>query len=300
MQNTWEVSIQRGWIVGLALVALLLAITVGLVVYAVTSPITVWLFLMSLVALITFGGAIRLLYQLWGLFTASYTMDRNAVVIIWGGVEHVVPMAQIREVVQGSELQNLRMRPGIRWPGCFLGIGKADDIETILFYATSSLAQQVVLQTSTVAYAISPADLETFLPALRERLEMGPTQEIEESSTHPPFLDWDIWRDPWGLGGLIGAVVLLFSLVGLLCWRFPYLPSEIGLRFTAEGLPILFTDKIRIFYLTLLGLIFTCVNGSLGLVLYKRERTASYFLLSSLLVILVALWAAVILLISNI
>ena len=282
MQNIWDVSIQRGWIIGLTLVAVLLAVTVGLVVYAVTSPITIWLFLMSVLSVITLGLAIRLVYQLWGLISASYTMDRNAVVIHWGGVEHVVPMSEVREVIPGSELQNLRIRPGIRWPGCFVGIGKAEGTEAILFYATNPPAQQVVLRTDTVAYAISPADLETFLPALRERLEMGPTQEVEERSTHPPFLDWQIWQDRWGLGVLLGAVALLIALVGFLCWRFPYLPPEIGLRFTTDGNPVLVTAKIRIFYLSLLGLIFTGVNGILGLILYKRERTASYFLWSSL------------------
>jgi hypothetical protein len=294
MQNSWDVSIQRGWIIGLTLVAFLLAVTVGLIVYAISSPISIWLFLMSVTAIITFGIAIRLVYQIWGLISASYTMDRNAVVIHWGGVEHVVPMSDIREVVSGSELQNLRLRPGIRWPGCFLGIGAATDTETILFYATQPLAQQVVLRTETVAYAISPADIETFLLALRERLEMGPTQELEQLSTHPLFLDWDIWRDRWGMGLLLGAVMLLVALVGLLCWRYPSLPSTIALRFTADGAPMLVTDNIRIFYLALLGLIFTCVNGGLGLVFYRVERTAAYFLWSGLLVVMIALWTAVI------
>ncbi len=298
MQNTWDVSIQRGWIIGLTLIAVLVATTVGLVVYSVTAPISIWLFLMSVLAVITLGSAIRFAYQLWGLITASYTMDRNAVVIHWGGVEYMVPMSEVREVMPGSELQNLRMRPGIRWPGCFIGIGKAAGIETILFYATQVPAQQVVLRTETVAYAISPVDLESFLAALGERLEMGPTQEIEERSTHPAFLDWDIWRDRWGLGLLLGSVALLVLLVGLLCWRFPYLPAEIGLRFTADGAPLLLTDKIRIFYLSLLGLIFICINGILGLLFYHRERTASYFLWSGLLAVLAALWAAVILLLS--
>jgi hypothetical protein len=57
---------------------------------------------------------------------------------------------------------------------------------------------------------------------------------------------------------------------------------------------MLVTDKIRIFYLALLGLIFTCVNGGLGLVFYRVERTAAYFLWSGLLVVMIALWTAVI------
>lgn len=300
MQNTWDVSIQRGWIIGLVLVAVLLAATVGLVVYALTSPINIWLFFLIALAVVTLGSAIRLVYQLWGLITASYSMDRNAVVIHWGGTEHIVPMALISEVLPGRELQNLKVRPGLRWPGCFLGIGKADGIETILFYATEPPTQQVILHTATVAYAISPADLETFLPALRERLDMGPTQEVEEQSKHPPFLDWAIWHDRWGLGLILGAIALLVGLVGFLCWRYPYLPSQIGLRFTTSGNPMLFTSKGRIFYLSVLGLIFTVINGVLGLILYHRQRAAAYFLWSGLLAALTALWVAVILLLSHV
>ena len=298
MQNSWDVSIQRGWIVGLILIAVLLSATVGLVVYAVSSPINIWLFVIIMLAVATLGSAIRLVYQLWGLMTASYSMDRNAVIIHWGGTEHTVPMALISEVISGSDLQNLKIRPGIRWPGCFLGIGKADDIETILFYATEFPSQQVILRTKTVAYAISPADLETFLPALRERLEMGPTQEVEEKSTHPPFLDWAIWHDRWGWGLLLGAFTLLVTFVGFLCWRYPYLPSQIGLRFSASGEPMLLTSKNRIFYLSLLGLIFTILNGSIGLFLYHRLRAAAFFLWSGLLTSLAALWVAVILMLS--
>ncbi|MDF1515621.1 MAG: PH domain-containing protein [Anaerolineae bacterium] len=216
MQNTWDVSIQRGWIIGLALIAVLLAMTVGLAVYAVSSPISIWLFLMSVLAVMTLGLAIRLSYQLWGLISASYIMDRNAVVIHWGGVEHIVPMAEVREVMSGSSLEALRIQPGLRWPGCFIGIGKANGIETILFYATQAPQKQVVLRTDSMAYAISPIDVDTFLPALRERLEMGPTQEVAERSTHPPFLDWDIWHDPWALGLLSGACALLIILVGVM------------------------------------------------------------------------------------
>jgi hypothetical protein len=293
MQNIWDVSIQRGWIFGLSIVATLLAITVGLTVYAVTSPITMWLFVLSILSILSLSLAIRLVYQIWGLITASYTMDRNAIVIHWGGVEHIVPMAKVRKVMPGNELRELKVRPAIRWPGYYVGLGKTEDIDTILFYATTSPDYQVVIKTDTVAYAISPVDLETFLPALRERLEMGPTQEIEEQSTHPPFLDWDIWRDRLALGLLIGAVFLLTALVGFMCWRFPYLPSEVALRFSADGVPLLIASKNRVFYLSLLGLIFTAINSVLGFLLYHRERTASYFLWSSLCVVLIALWTAV-------
>ncbi|MDF1515620.1 MAG: hypothetical protein P1S60_17560 [Anaerolineae bacterium] len=66
------------------------------------------------------------------------------------------------------------------------------------------------------------------------------------------------------------------------------------MRFATGGSAILTAEKTRIFYLALLGLIFTGINGILGLLFYRRERTAAYFLWSGLLIILIALWAAVI------
>ena len=40
----------------------------------------------------------RVLYQLWGLINASYELDRNALVIHWGPVEHRIPMGNVRDV----------------------------------------------------------------------------------------------------------------------------------------------------------------------------------------------------------
>jgi hypothetical protein len=42
----------------------------------------------------------------------------------------------------------------------------------------------------------------------------------------------------------------------------------------------------------LLGVIFLVINGGLGLLLYHRERTATYFLWTGLLAVQGGLWAA--------
>ncbi len=309
MDNTWNLAIRKGWIVGLVLTVILIAATAGLVVAAVTSPLSIVVFLLALGACLTLGLAIRIVYQLWCLINAGYELNRNALTIHWGPVEHQIPMGAIREVLSGSKLSHLRVRPSLRWPGYFVALGSistpddraadpseanGQDASPVLFYATDTPKHQVVVRTQTLAYAISPADTEGFLTALRERLEMGPTQDVEERSRHPEFLDWPIWRDRWALVMLGGSFALLVLLVGLLSWRYPYLPAEIALRFTPTGEPLLITRSARIFYLTLVGTLFAIVNSALGIAVYRRERALSYFLWGGLLITVFSLWAAVV------
>jgi hypothetical protein len=292
MRNTWNLTVRRGWIIGLVIVAVLIALTVALVVFTWMSPVTIWTFLMGVGAVVALVVIIRLIYQLWGLINAVYEMDRNEIVIHWGSIQHHIPMASVQSVLQGTDMTGLRMQFGFRWPGYVVGLGEAPDIGPILFFATRPLSEQIIIRTAGMAYAISPKDRDEFLQAFRERLDMGPTQEVEESSKHPGFLDWVIWRDRLGLSVLLGSLLLLTLLVGVLCWRYPYLPPEIMLRFSPSGEALLVAEASRIFYLALLGVIFLLINGGLGLLLYRRERTATYFLWTGLLAVQGGLWAA--------
>lgn len=294
METTWSLDIRRGWIIGLAFVALSLLAAITATVLAVLSPISLRVFLLGLAALGLLALAVRLAYQLWGLVSASYEMDRNALVIHWGGLHLQIPTAAVQRVLPGSELKQVRMRPGLRWPGYAVGIGQAEDIGTVVSYATQPLDQQVIVCTDGVAYAISPSDHDEFLEAFAERLKMGPTQEVEEETKHPAFFDWAIWRDRLGLALLISSVVLLVLLVGALCWRYPSLPAQVTLRYTPTGEPLLIAQASRVFYFALLGAGFSVINGVLGFLFYRRERTLAYFLWSGLVLVQLSLWATVI------
>ncbi len=292
--NVWDLNIGQGWRLGLLILAGLVLLAVWLISIVATSPITIWTFLMGLVCLGCLLAAVQMGYWLWGLINARYLMDRNALLIRWGQHEHQVPMQAVRAVVSGAEIENVHIRSGIRWPGHFVGYGEAEEIGPILFYATRPLNQQVIVRTETMAYGISPTDLNGFLTAFRERLEMGPTQEVTEMSRRPSFVNWSIWGDRWALGTLGGSVLLLTLLLGLLMWQCPHLPAELALRMTPDGQFLLVTTPKRIFYLALLGGIFLLLNGTLGLLLYRRQKTAAYFVWSGLLVLQSSLWIAVI------
>ncbi len=296
----WDLNVGRGWRIGLVILAALILLTGGMGVIIFTMPVTLWTFLAGLVILGSLLGIAQIIYSLWGLLNAHYTMDRNALVIHWGHHVHQIPMLAVQSVLSGDEVGYLRMRSfsqlqlQFRWPGYFRGYGEAEEIGPILFYATEPLARQSIICTEGRAYAISPADREAFLVAFHERLEMGPTQEVAVISQQPSFLHWSLWQDNLALGTLGGSVLLLILLIGVLTWRYPYLPSRITLRETPEGQVLLTAAAGRIFYLALMGTIFLMLNGTLGLWLYRRQKIAAYFLWSGLLALQSGLWIAVI------
>jgi hypothetical protein len=298
--TTWKIDLRRGWQVGLAFVVLLILLTAGLVTLAVLNPLSLLTFLLGLGALGALAGAALLAYWLWDFIHASYVMDRNVLVIHWGGYEHQIPMAQVQEVLLGSELEGVRLQGVIRWPGYFVGWGEAPATGPLRFYASRSLQGQVILRLEETAYALSPQEPEAFVEALQERMAMGPTQEVERTVRRPSFLGWRFWRDPQALIPLGVSLLLLVLLVGLLAFRYPYLPPQIVLQFSSQGEPLLMARAARIFYLALLGTLFTLIDGGLGLFLYRRRPTASYFIWDGLVVLQASLWIAVLTILINV
>ena len=291
--TTWELDVRRGWYVGLGLVTLLVLMAAGLATLAVLNPVSILTFFLGLGVLGALAGAGVLIYWLWSLVHAFYTLDRNALVIHWGEYESQFSLAAVRSVFPGSELEGARLRGVVRWPGYCVGWGNASATGPLRFYAAAPLARQIILCTEDMAYAISPADPEGFLAALQERRQMGITQEIAAQTRHPAFMDWDIWRDRLALILLVSSGLLLTLLVGLLCWRYPSLPPEIALRINRAGEVLLSASSSRIFYFAFLSALFAVLNGIGGLFFYHRERMVSYFLWGGLWVLQISLWIAV-------
>jgi hypothetical protein len=297
--TSWDLDIRKGWRLGLLGIGVLVLLTVGLGVLIAITPVSILTFLLVFGALTSLAGAVLIGYWLWGLLNARYTMDRNTLVIHWGGYTHEIPMADVQAILTEQDLGKVRLRQVLHWPGHFVGRGTAENTGPVFFYASAPLDEQIILQLPGMAYAISPADHDLFLDALEERLEMGATQDVELNTTHPAFLDWDIWKDQLALGSLGSSLLLLILLGGILSWRYPRLPSEIVLKVSTEGIPLLIGSPSRLAYLGLLGLLFTLLNGSLGLFVYRRNRMIAYFLWGGLLLVLTSLWIAILSILFN-
>lgn len=290
----WQIDPQTGLRVGLALIVAILLLMGGLIAWVINQAVTIWTFVVGLIVLFLIGAVLLLSFWLVGLVRSGYTLDRNALTIIWGASEQVIPTPEVERVVLGDELEGAVHFRGIRWPGHWVGYGRVEGLGPVLFYATEPPRRQIFVVTEGLTYGISPDDREGFLRTLQSRLTMGPTQIVEAVSQGPAFLGWDIWRDWLGLV-LIGAGFLaVVALFGFLCARFPSLPRLLPLHFDAGGDPDRLGSRGQIFFLPLIGLMVLLVNGGLGIFLYRRERVGAYLLWAGASMVVIFLWTAVI------
>jgi len=290
----WETNAIRGLSAGIGLMVAIVLVNAGLIWLAITRPLSVGTFVVGLAALVSLGLLGLVGYWLYGLARSGYLLDRNALVIRWGPAEQTIPAGNIERVLTGDEIEGRIRFHGGTWPGHCVGYGEVPGAGPALFYATVPPRRQIYVVTPGLTYGISPANREGFLESLRTRLEMGPTQIVEQSSRRPAFLDWPLWRDRLGLALLAAGFLALLALIGYLCFQFPALPRLVPLHFNVVGNPDRLGHRGQIFVLPLIGLLALLLNGALGWLAYRRERMASYLLWGGAILIQVLVWTAAI------
>jgi len=277
---------------GFALVLLVLALDAMMVWGISQAGISLVGFLLFLAIIASLFVLALLGYWLYGLLWSGYFVDRNALVIRWGAATQVVPLEDVDGVLTGDQVKRITYYRGPLWPGMRVGYGEIEDIGSTLFFATTSTRKQVILTTPALAYALSPADLSTFLDTFRHRLSIGPTQSVEQASQQPAFLTWSFWNDRLGFALLTSAVVLLTALFGYIALRYPNLADLQPLHFDIVGLPDRWGTQAQVFTLPFIGLLALIANAGLGFLLYERERPAAYLLWSGAIGVQLLVWGA--------
>jgi len=288
----WKTNAGLGLRIGIGLMVTIILVDVDLVWLATARPLGVGTFIISLAVLFSLGLLGLIGYWLAGLARSGYFLDRNELVIRWGPTEQTIPTRQIERVLTGDQVEGRIQFYGGIWPGHCVGYGELPSGEPVLFYATVPPRHQIYVVTPGLTYGISPADREGFLTSLHQRLQMGPTQIVEQSSKRPGFLDWTIWQDRLGLILLAVGFLAILALMGLLCFRFPALSRLVPLHFDVAGAPDRLGPRGQIFIIPLIGLLVLLLNGVLGGIVYRRERVASYLLWGGAILIQVLVWTA--------
>jgi hypothetical protein len=288
----WEISVGRGFGVGIALMSFITLVNAALIGIAASQPISFGTFIVGGAVLLGFALVGLTAYWVYGLAGASYLLDRNALVIQWGPSKQVIPTNQIERVLTGDQIEGRIHFSGGGWPGHWVGYGEIPDLGQTLFYATVPPHEQVFIATPGLVYSISPAHREEFLESLQKRLEMGPTQIMEQSSQRLSILDWLIWKDRLGLALLAAGTLALAGLIGMVCFRFPALPKLMPLHFGASGSPDRLGPRGEVFLIPLIGLLTLLMNGTLGSLLYRRDRVASYLLWGGATLVQLLVWTA--------
>jgi hypothetical protein len=240
--------------------------------YLGRGQISLVFFILALLVILSLPPLVLLGYLVYGLFNLRYQLHRNALTIVWGATQQIIPMGSIRGVVRGDGLEGEIKVRGIKWPGHLLGQGQIEGVGPTLFYATEPLAGQLVVVTPTGGYGISPADPYGFLEAFEIRHHMGPIQLLSYEHRQPEILSWPIWRDRLAYLLLACGLGINLVLFGYHCWRYPTL------------------DRADVFRLPAIGLVALIANSSLGVVIHRRQKVGAYLLWGGSVVIQFLSW----------
>lgn len=296
---------QGGW-VGLGLLGGLLLIDIIVLGLGAGSSIPFLRFVVVFLVTLSLPVVLVIAYWIYGFFTLRYGLNRNGLVICWGGDRRVVPVGQIQSIAPwpyglslagGRSLNSSRKEQpgsfrGVSWPGYRIGQSQLIGAGPALFRSTAPLESSLLVVTSGPAYVISPAEPERFLRAWEKRRSLGPTQEWAPESRPMTVLTLPLWSDrlAWGL---VAAALLLCAFFAAYVWaRYPELPENLAFHFSTAGQADRIGNKAEILRLPVIGLLALFVNVPLGLALYGRERLAAYLAWGGGILVQLLLWLA--------
>jgi hypothetical protein len=293
-------SHSRGTLFGYALIAGIILLDVGLLLLLISQPVTILSFAWGVLLLASVPAVGFIAFWASSLSAARYHVEGEVLVVEWGRIRNVVPLARIKAMVPGASGLKVASFRGLRWPGCYVGYGRSsnethgfDDLFT-LFYATEPPREQLLIVTDTVAFGLSPADQKNFADCLEALL---PAERSDEAAAPIPtteFLHWQFWQDRRAQLLLSIPVLLNGALFAFLCGIFGRLPVTVPLHFDRFGVVDRVTSPSNLFVLPLLGLCAWLLNGALGWIFYRvrTERPVANLLWSSSIVVQITTWIA--------
>jgi hypothetical protein len=286
----------RGIAVGLALVAAACGAALALALSALRvgpGPVAALLAVLVVLLLPVIG---RLAVWLWGVVSLRYAVSRDGVVIQWGPTRQVIPMAEITHLLNGRPYA--APLTGLRWPGHEVGrtaIATDDGApHTALVFATRGPAEQLLVVTPGLVYAISPADRSAFVAEFTLRSRLGPVQQLTHGTDRRAWAGLSIWRDGLALRLALVALVLNLLAFAWLLWQYPSLPAALPLQLSYDAalqrsVPDAPRPRAWAWLLPLIGLAAIGANGLLAVSIHRRVRLAALLLLAGALLLQLAL-----------
>ena len=250
-----------------------------------------------LLAVVFFIPTPLVIYRLYALLNARYSLERDGIRIHWGMRYEDVPLPEVEWVRPASDLAALvpdqgKRRPWptprggvplpwLSWPGALLGSRQVEGLGTIEFLA-STTGELLLVATTRRIYAISPADPAAFLRSFGRINELGSLSPLPQRSIYPASFLSRIWSDR------LAAALLLAGLglsLALLVWVVLTIPARasISLGFSPDGTPFEPSASERLLLLPVLNTLAYLVDLVGGLYFFRRQ---------ALLPVAYVLWAA--------
>jgi len=236
-------------------------------------------------------------YQLYGLLTASYRLDRNGFQLRWGLNREQVPLADIERLERpGADLVSAPPLPRLLG----LLVGERRSAGTVWRYYACAGGQLVAVVLGSTRLVVSPPDPEAFERAFIASTRLGSLQPMDRRSVRPDLLPARLWADGWARLLLITGILIPLILLGYLGVQAGRLPPAIPFGFTSEGEPAAAAPPGRLLLLPMIGGLVWLADLLLGAWLYRRpaDRPLAYILWGLAIVIGALLAGASLLLIG--
>lgn len=210
----------------------------------------------------------QLLFSLYGLWTASYTLDRDGVRLRWGLRAEDIPGDAILWVASEREVPFRLRFPFIRWPGAVVGARRIP--EGRLEFMSDRSRNLVLIATLNGIYVVSPDRLAEFLKVFGAIAEQGVIAPLEAHSEDTSDLLAGFWADLPArylvIAGLSLAVLLTLSTIFLAAGRETVVLHPGSLIMEPVVLP-----AVRIMLLPVLNTLFAVIDLGLGLLFYRSH-----------------------------
>lgn len=281
----WTPSRRKGALIGAGSILLIVVIDSLLLWRVVDGKLNGWTFVCALLTMASLPGMALIGYWIYGLMRLRYEFDRNRLAITTAAGKQIIPMSNVKQVIDGKKTRlQVRMKSPF-WPGYWIGHGEIEGVGLALFYAVEPPQSQAIVVTPSLAYGFSVPDMDTFLEVFHTALQLGPNVQISQESEKAAYVNWAIWKDRLMQGILAVGLAINVLLFGILTFRYPDLPTRLPLHFDSSGAVDRIAPKSDVLVLPIIGLIVWSLNGFIGAIVYRRQRMASYLVWSGGIVV---------------
>ena len=293
----------KGLILGVSIVLILIAGAIVGIVELSTGRVTPMLGIWTSMVTLGVPLALFVLYRLYGLLSARYSLDRNGFYLRWGFNSEQMPISSILGIISGANKSEAFPRG---WDYGLLGwwIGRRNiaGLGMVDFFATGGPSNMLLLRLNDRHIAISPSDSEKFQEAVDEAMRLGALKAVSESSQRPDFFSARLWKDRFARWLILLSLALVLLLLGFIAFRLPDLPDMVPFGFDPSGNPNSLVPSARLLLLPLVAFFFWFMDLFLGAWFYrgKQGRPIAFLIWSTALLIGALFWGAVLQLIQAI
>jgi hypothetical protein len=261
---------------GSALLFVALSLTSISLYLLASSEISPWLILWVILPLLGMPAGAMICYQLYGLLTARYRMDRERIRITWGLAEEQIPIGAVAGVRHLKEFR-LPWRPGkgAWWPGCATGRKQIEGLGEVEFFAANLSLGVTIVETGERTLAITPRDPRAFQEHFSKALQAGSLETAPAVSQRPDLLVGQIWSNLPARWLILAGLVLPLSLLAFLSFTVPRLSGAVPFGFSPAGEPTTMAPGGRLLLLPIIGGFIWALDVLLGGWLVRNEREFS-------------------------